>query len=61
MVDTQTLTVLTGLLVTLVWIITCLAGVITGNFEGAEIVSPVMLIYAGFLFAKGSINSKKGE
>lgn len=59
--DTQALIVLTGLLVTVVWIITCMTGVVTGNFQGAEIVTPVMLIYAGFLFARGGLIQKKGD
>lgn len=60
MVDTQALIVLTGLIVTVMWCTTILAGVVSHDYQGMEISTPVMVIYAGFIFGRGSL-AKKGD
>jgi hypothetical protein len=60
-VEPQTLIWFTGILVTLLWIFTMVTGELTGNYTGAQICTPVMLIYAGFLFARGNSWGKKGD
>lgn len=39
-----------GALVTLTWAGSAVAGFVTGSFQGLEVVSPVMVIFSGYLF-----------
>lgn len=39
-----------GAIITVVWAASALAGFISGSFTGLEVVSPVMMVFAGYLF-----------
>lgn len=46
----ERLGLIVGLIVAGVWATTAIAGIFTGDFQGLEVVSPVMLLLAGWLF-----------
>lgn len=39
-----------GTIVTLIWAVSAGAGLFTGNFQGLEVVTPVMVIFVSYLF-----------
>lgn len=39
-----------GVVITLVWAVSAAVGLLTQNFQGLEVVSPVMVIFVGYLF-----------
>lgn len=41
---------MTGIAVILAWFLALVVGLIERDFVGLELVTPVMLIYAGYLF-----------
>lgn len=58
--DSQKLIAISGILIMAVWVITMLDGVVTNRYEPMQVSTPVMVIYAGFLFARGGLG-KKGD
>jgi len=58
MVDTQDLIVVSGLVVMLVWFMTMMDGIFTGQYEPMQVSTPIMAIYAGFLFARGGLGKR---
>lgn len=46
------LTTVLALLVGLVWAVTTISSIVTHEYVPLEVIQPVMLIVAGFLFAK---------
>lgn len=50
MIGKETLTTILALLVAVVWSVVAIASVITAQYNSLAIITPVMLIVAGFLF-----------
>lgn len=54
--ETKDLIWVVGIAITIVWIVTMMAGVFADQYEPMQISTPVMVIFAGFLFARGGFN-----
>ena len=52
---------LTGAIITIAWVATLTAGIITHDYQGLTLVTPVMLIYAGFVFGSNVIKKRLPE
>lgn len=46
-----------GVTVTIIWAISAVVGLVTKDFQGLEIVSPVMVIFCGYLFGINIVRS----
>ena len=44
--------VVIGLLISLAWLLSLVAGLYNHDYEGLQLVTPVMLIYAGYVFGE---------
>lgn len=51
------LTNLAAIVVLAVWVSTVVDGMLTGDYEGLQIVTPIVVILAGWLFARDFIVS----
>jgi hypothetical protein len=57
-VEKQTLVVVSGLVVLGLWSTALLSGLVTQDYTGVQIATPVMLIFAGWVFWRAD-NGKK--
>jgi hypothetical protein len=57
-VEKQALVVVSGLVVLGLWSTALLSGLVTQDYTGAQIATPVMLIFAGWIFWRAD-NDKK--
>lgn len=53
--------VIVAFIVTIVWAASWIAAIITHDYQGIGLVTPVMLLVVGYLFAKEAINSIKSN
>ena len=60
MMSKDTLTTILALMIALVWSIVAISSVITKDFNSIAIITPVMLIVAGFLFGYKRGNDGNG-
>jgi hypothetical protein len=55
-----TLQVVTGLLISAAWVATLISGVVSHDYQGLTLTTPIMAIYAGYVFGGDVIEKMRG-
>lgn len=48
----------TGIIIMLAWIASLMTGLLTHDYEGLQLVTPIMVIYAGYIFGTEFIKKR---
>lgn len=59
--DSQKLISVSGFVVMFVWVFTIGSAVFTNKYEPMQVSTPVMVIYAGFIFAKNVFGKQERD
>lgn len=59
--DRQTLVTIGCFVVMSLWVASIFDGMLTGHFTAAQIVTPIMMLCAGYLFAKDFFDRRNGN
>lgn len=60
-VRNERLTTFAAVIVICVWVMTTVYGMLTRDWEGLQIVTPIMIALAGYLFGRDFILSRRKE
>lgn len=59
--ESKKLVTISAFIVLGMWVASSIAGVVTGDYQELQLITPVMLILAGYLFARDFIPGKKRD
>ena len=48
----------TGIIILLAWLASLLTGLMTHDYEGLQLVTPIMIMYAGYIFGVELVKKK---
>ncbi len=57
----NSLRVTVAIVVTFIWAASWIAAILTRDYQGIGLITPVMLLVAGYLFAKEALSAYRGN